>query len=148
MVNMTVKSENNLEWFTADDNSSLSLPIADSVSAGFPSPAEEYIELNLDLNKALVKNPGATFYARVKGTSMQDAGIHDGDILIVDKSLAAGNGKKAVCFIDGEFTLKTLKIEEDQIWLMPANANYQPIPVTENNDFTVWGIVTYVIKKM
>ncbi|MES2617030.1 MAG: translesion error-prone DNA polymerase V autoproteolytic subunit [Bacteroidota bacterium] len=145
---MMVKSGENLEWFTADANSAMSLPIAEKVSAGFPSPAEEYIELTLDLNKALVKNPGATFYARVKGTSMQDAGIHDGDILIVDKSLAAGNGKKAVCFIDGEFTLKTLKIENDTIWLIPANSSFKPIAVTEDNDFTVWGIVTYVIKKM
>lgn len=143
-----LKNTENMELYFADNQSEQALPLAGQVHAGFPSPAEEYIELSLDLNKALVKNPGATFYARVKGTSMENAGIHNGDILVIDRSLPAVNGKKAVCYIDGEFTLKTLKIEAGKVWLMPANENFKPIPVSGENDFTVWGIVTYVIKKM
>ena len=117
------------------------------LSAGFPSPAEEYIELAIDLNKELIKHPAATFYARVKGSSMIDAGIADGDLLIIDKALEPKDGDIAVCFIDGEFTLKRLALKEDGIYLMPANAEFKPIRITEENDFLVWGIVAYVIHK-
>ena len=98
------------------------------------------------MNKELIKNPSATFYGRVRGNSMKDLGIHDGDLLIIDKSLEPQNGKIAICFIDGEFTVKTIKIERDCIWLVPANAAYKPIKVTKDNDFLVWGIVINVIK--
>lgn len=138
----------NLEIYKADTDTQLVLPIADGgIKAGFPSPAQDFMDLSIDLNKELVKHPSSTFYGRVSGDSMIDAGIYDGDILIIDKSLEPKDGDMAVCFIDGEFTIKYIKIEEKVIWLVPANANYKPIKVTEDNDFLIWGIVTYSIKK-
>jgi DNA polymerase V len=138
----------NIDFYNSDALSEMPLPLAEGISAGFPSPAEEYLELSLDLNKALIKHPSATFFGRVKGQSMRDAGINEGDILVIDKSLSPSNGRKAVCYIDGEFTLKTLKVDKTGIWLMPANPDFKPVRVTEENDFIVWGIVTYVIHKM
>ena len=143
-----IKSEKDLSFYSADTESSLKLPFVGKVSAGFPSPAEEYTELSLDLNQSLVKNPSSTFYARVKGSSMIDAGIKEGDILVIDRSVEPSNGKKAVCYIDGEFTLKTIKKEKQKLWLLPANPDYKPIEIKEENDFVIWGIVTYVIHKM
>lgn len=116
------------------------------VSAGFPSPADDFLDLSIDLNKELIKHPSSTFYARVKGDSMQDMGISNGDLLVVDKSLEPKNGKVAVCFIDGEFTVKSIKIEKDTCWLIPANSKFKPIKVTSENDFLIWGIVIHVIK--
>ena len=131
-----------------DLNSQLTLPnVGKQIVAGFPSPAEDYLEAMLDLNELLIKNPSATFYGRVKGTSMQDAGVDDGDLLVIDKSLAYRNNALAVCFLNGEFTLKRIKIEGDTLLLMPANPDFQPIVVKEDADFAVWGIVTYIIKK-
>lgn len=123
------------------------LPLAERISAGFPSPAEEYLELAIDLNLELVKNPSSTFYGRVRGQSMRDAGIYEGDILVIDRSLTPVDGSKAVCYIDSEFTLKTLRVNAKGVWLMPANTDYEPIIITEENDFSVWGIVTYIIHK-
>ena len=124
------------------------LPLAPTgISAGFPSPAGDYMELSIDLNKELIRNPASTFYGRVSGCSMQDIGIEDGDLLVIDKSLPPQDGSIAVCFIDGEFTLKKIKTEKSRLWLMPANKKYSPILVTEDNHFLVWGIVTYTIKK-
>lgn len=138
----------NLEIYKADTDTQLVLPIADGgIKAGFPSPAQDFMDLSIDLNKELVKHPSSTFYGRVSGDSMIDAGIYDGDILIIDKSLEPKDGDMAVCFIDGEFTIKYIKIEEKVIWLVPANENYKPIKATEDNDFLIWGIVTYSIKK-
>lgn len=137
-----------LEFYSAEVTDEMALPFADSITAGFPSPAEDYTQLSLDINKDLITNPGASFYARVKGDSMKDAGINNGDILVIDKSLEPSNGKKAVCYIDGEFTLKTIQIRKDEIWLLPANPDYKPIKITAENEFTIWGIVTYVIHKM
>lgn len=145
---MKFRKEQNIDILHPDTHSEQTLPMAEGIKAGFPSPAQDYIDIALDLNKELVKNPSSTFYGRVKGNSMIDAGINDGDILIIDKSLSPENGKKAVCYIDGEFTLKTLKVSPTGIFLMPANPNYKPIKVTEGNDFQVWGIVTYVIHKL
>lgn len=143
-----LSNSKSLTFYTADNVGELPLPFVGKVSAGFPSPAEEYTELSLDLNKSLIKNPSSTFYARVKGQSMIDAGINDGDILIIDKSLPPSNGKKAVCYIDGEFTLKTLKKEKEKLFLMPANPQFSPIEIKPENEFIIWGIVTYVIQKM
>ncbi|HOK61942.1 MAG: translesion error-prone DNA polymerase V autoproteolytic subunit [Tenuifilum sp.] len=142
-----IKATPKIDFFTADTTSDLSLPLAEGIKAGFPSPAQDYIDLAFDLNKELVKNPSSTFYGRVRGDSMVDEGINDGDILVIDKSLPPTDGRKAVCYIDGEFTLKTIRIKKDGIYLMPANPAYKPIKVTEENDFVVWGIVTYVIHK-
>jgi len=143
-----VKSTANIDFFSADISSEEALPMVDGISAGFPSPAEEYTELAIDLNKELIRHPSSTFYGRVRGNSMIDAGINDGDILIIDKSLEPRNGQKAVCFINGEFTIKTLKLEKGKIWLIPANDKFKPMEVTAGNEFIVWGIVTYVIHKV
>lgn len=137
-----------IDIYRADTESDLSLPFADmGIKAGFPSPAQDFMDLSIDLNNELIRHPASTFYGRVKGDSMIDAGVNDGDILIIDKSLEPKNGDMAVCFIDGEFTIKYIKIEKTVIWLVPANEHYKPIKVTEENDFLIWGIVTYSIKK-
>ena len=137
-----------LDFFTPDFTTQLDLPLAGSaIAAGFPSPAEEYLDLALDLNKELIKHPAATFYARVKGDSMVDAGIQDGDLLVIDKALEPKEGAIAVCYLDGEFTVKRLSVQEEGVYLMPANAEFKPIRITEENEFLVWGIVAYVIHK-
>ena len=138
----------NISIYTPDSNDCTELPLADErVAAGFPSPAEDYASLSLDLNRELIKNPASTFYARVSGLSMVDEGINDGDLLVIDKSIEPYNGCLAVCYIDGEFTLKRFQKKSDHALLVPANCNYKPIRVTDENDFLVWGIVTYIIKK-
>lgn len=137
-----------LDFFTVDVTSTLELPLAGSgISAGFPSPAEDFEEISLDLNKTLVKHPAATFYARVKGDSMTDAGIRDGDLLVIDKALDPKEGDIAVCFLDGEFTVKRIALNSDGIYLMPANSEFKPIRISEENEFQIWGIVAYVIHK-
>ena len=118
------------------------------VPAGFPSPAMDFMEGGIDLNKALSENPLATFYIRVDGTSMTGAGIDDKDILVVDRSLDAKDGSIAICVIDGGFTVKRLKIVKKSIWLMPENPAFEPVKVTSDNAFQIWGVVTYVIKKV
>ena len=144
-----IHSDPVLDFYTADLATSLELPLfAAGVSAGFPSPAEDYVEIALDLNRELIKHPAATFFARVKGSSMIDAGIEDGDLLVIDKALEAKNGDIAVCFLDGEFTVKRLSVRDDGIYLVPANAEFKPIRIIEENDFLVWGIVAYVIHKL
>jgi len=145
-LSLLTKSKN-IEFYSAETAAPMALPFAEAISAGFPSPAAEYLEMSLDINKELVNNPSSTFYGRVKGNSMIDAGIHDGDILVIDKSLEPTNNKKAVCFIDGEFTLKTLKVVKGEVWLKPENKDYPPIKITPDNDFIVWGIVTHIIHK-
>ena len=117
-----------------------------TICAGFPSPAQDYVESGIDLNRELVKNPAATFFGRVKGDSMMGAGIEAGDLIVIDKSLEASEGDIAVCFLDGEFTLKRIHIEKDVLWLMPENPKYKKIRVTADQHFMVWGIVTYSIK--
>ncbi len=118
------------------------------ISAGFPSPADDFKQQRISLDKELIKNKEATFFARVSGQSMIDAGLDDNDLLVVDRSLEPTHNKIAVCFIDGEFTVKRLKIKADGLWLQPENSNYKPIKVTEENNFVIWGIVTSVIKKV
>lgn len=145
-MNILHKS-NLIDFYSADTSSNIELPLVEnSISAGFPSPANDFLNEAIDLNKILIKNPATTFYGRVKGDSMQELGIDDGDLLVIDKSVEPRDGKLAVCFIDGEFTLKKIKIEENYCLLVPANPKYQPIKVTEDNDFLVWGVVKHVIK--
>lgn len=133
--------------FPASTDTALELPLADGgIRAGFPSPAQDFVDLSIDLNKELIKHPTATFFGRVKGDSMRDAGISDGDLVIIDKSLHPQNGKIAVCYLDGEFTMKTIRMEQGCCWLVPANEAYRPIRVTEENDFLIWGIVVHVVK--
>ncbi len=139
----------NLKIFTPTVSTKVELPLAASdIAAGFPSPATDYEDIKLDLNRELIKNSSATFFARVSGVSMIDQNIDDGDLLIIDKSIEPSDGCMAVCFLDGDFTLKRLKITEDGALLIPANKNYEPIVVTAENEFRVWGVVTYVIKKV
>ncbi len=121
------------------------------VRAGFPSPADEEPHEKLDLVRLLVRHPASTFFFRVGGTSMVEADMDEGDIIIVDRAVQPYNNCKAVCFIDGEYTVKRIEIGDGRLRLMPANEKntvYQPIEVTQDNNFMVWGVVTYVIKKM
>jgi len=142
-----IASSSTIDFYSANTETVLALPLVDGgIAAGFPSPAQDYIDLKIDLNKELIANPLSTFYGRVKGASMQDAGIVEGDILVIDKSIEPQDGDTAVCYIDGEFTLKYIKIESDAVYLIPANPNFKPIKVTENNNFCIWGVVTYSIK--
>jgi DNA polymerase V len=135
--------------FSIEIGSELFLPMLSAgISAGFPSPAMDFMDVSIDLNQLMIKHPSATFFGRVQGSSMLDAGISDGDLLVIDRSLSPSNNKIAVCFIDGEFTIKRIQKEVDCCWLMPANEKYKPIKVTNENDFLVWGIVTHVIKKV
>ena len=121
------------------------------IKAGFPSPAQDYVESGIDLNRELVKNPSSTFFGRARGSSMEGAGIFDGDLLVIDKSLEPYEGAVAVCFIDGEFTLKRIHFEREgvkvvAVWLQPENDSYSPIKVTEENQFIIWGIVTHSVR--
>tara|TARA_B100001027_G_C16131585_1_gene269482 strand:+ start:124 stop:555 length:432 start_codon:yes stop_codon:yes gene_type:complete len=121
--------------------------IEQGISAGFPSPADDFKEIRISLDRELVKNQESTFYARVSGDSMIEAGLDDGDLIVIDRSLSPENGKIAVCFIDGEFTVKRMKKEENKLFLIPQNKKYKPIEIKEGNELIIWGIVTYVIKK-
>lgn len=120
---------------------------AESVPAGFPSPAAYYIEGKLDLNEHLIQNPSATFFVKVSGDSMTRAGIFDGDILILDRSQKAKNSSIIVAALDGEFTVKRLMISDGKLFLYPENPKYKTIQIEENSSFAVWGVVTYVIHK-
>lgn len=136
-----------LDFYAPDYSTSAKLPFVDTgISAGFPSPADDFIELTIDLNKTLIKNKDTTFFAKVKGHSMKNAGIFDGDLLVIDKSLEPQNNKIAICQIDGEFTVKRIKIEEKIVWLIAENEDYQPIKVTPENELMIWGIVIHSIK--
>jgi DNA polymerase V len=115
------------------------------VSAGFPSPAEDYIDRKLDLNELLIQNPAATFFVRVAGDSMIGAGIHHDDILIVDRSLDAGSGKIVIAVYNGELTVKRLIHDKDSIRLVAENPNYPPLVITEESGCEIWGVVTSVI---
>lgn len=117
----------------------------DSVSAGFPSPAEGESKEVLDLNDLLVKRPAATFFLRVAGVSMIKAGIHPGDILVVDRSLAPVSGKIVIASLNGELTVKRLESDGKRVRLMPENDSYSPIDITEEVDLRIWGVVTSVI---
>ena len=122
--------------------------IEQGISAGFPSPADDFKEIRISLDKELVKNKEATFYARVSGDSMVGADLHDGDLLVIDRAINPENGKIAVCFIDGEFTVKRIKKEKDKLYLIPENKQYKKIEIKEENELIIWGVVEYVIKKV
>lgn len=118
------------------------------VQAGFPSPAQGEYADTIDLNHALITNPAATFCARVIGNSMIDAGIKEGDLLIIDRSLTPHDGNIAVCFIDGDFTVKRLSVRDDGVYLTPANALFPEFKVGEDSNFQIWGVVSHIIKKV
>jgi DNA polymerase V len=139
----------NIEFFIPNFENSRELPfITSGIKAGFPSPAADFDETRISLDKALVKNPDTTFYAKANGQSMKGAGIDDGDIMIIDRSIEPRNNKIAVCLIDGEFTVKRIKKTKEELLLIPENSDFQPIKITEGNQLVIWGIVTYVIKKV
>lgn len=145
---MMEKKIGEIEVYKADSESHLDLLFAeDGICAGFPSPAQDYLELSIDLNTELIRHPAATFFGRVVGNSLEEAGVTEGDILIIDKSLKPQDGNMCVCFLDGDFTLKFIRHTENEIWLIPANKAYTPIKVTEDNNFMIWGVVTYTIKR-
>jgi len=144
-----MKLAQNLTFFTPQKTDSLGAILVDTgISAGFPSPAEDFKQQRLSLDEVLIKNKEATFFARVSGQSMINAGLNDNDLLIIDRSLEPEHNKIAVCFLDGEFTVKRLRVENDGVWLQPENDNYNPIKITQDNQFVIWGIVTNVIKKV
>ena len=121
------------------------------VRAGFPSPADDEPSEKLDLIKLLVRHPASTFFFRIDGVSMVDEYMDEGDIVIVDRSIAPYNNCKAICYIDGEYTIKRVEMDGHTVRLMPANENntrYTPIEVAPESDFMVWGVVTYIIKKI
>lgn len=138
-----------LTFFKPDLENTRELPFfSGGIKAGFPSPAADFDESRISLDKVLIKNFEATFYAKASGTSMSGAGIDDGDIMVIDRSLEPADGKIAVCCIDGEFTVKRIKVEKDALYLMPENKAFQPIKIEAENKLIVWGIVTYVIKSV
>jgi DNA polymerase V len=146
MAHMSPKTYRDIHQQTGQQYSDPDIT-SSKISAGFPSPAQDYLEPMLDLNKALVKNPNATFFGRVNGSSMKDAGIDNGDLLVIDKSLNFRNGALAVCFVNGEFTVKRIKKDAETLQLISAKASLPPIIVREDDDFMIWGIITYIIKK-
>jgi len=136
-----------LTFYGVEGESTLAKKFIGDVKAGFPSPAGDFMNEIIDLNKYVTLHPAATFYARANGVSME-GDINDGDLLVIDKSILPADGKIAVCYIDGEFTVKRIKIGAEGIWLMPTNERFKPILVTESNDLRIWGVVTHVIKKV
>ncbi len=119
-----------------------------SVSAGFPSPAEDYIEGRLDLNRHLIKHPAAAFFVRVAGDSMIGAGIHPGDILVVDRALEPQDSNVVIAVIDGELTVKRISQRHGKLFLVPDNQAYEPLEIIETMEFEVWGVVTSVIHNL
>ena len=118
------------------------------IQAGFPSPAQGAFADSVDLNHELINNPAATFCARVIGDSMVDSGINEGDMLIIDRSLEPHDGDIAVCFIDGDFTVKRIMINDNGLSLVPANRKYPVIKVPSESNFIIWGVVSHIIKKL
>ena len=119
----------------------------DSVSAGFPSPATDYMETKLDLNEHLIKRPTATYIVKAKGPSMNDAGISSGDLLIVDRSINPRNNSIVIASIFGDLTVKKIKKRDQSLFLISANSEYPSIQIKEEMECFVWGVVTYVIHK-
>lgn len=134
--------------YRIDTSESIEADMLGEVRAGFPSPADEEPNEKLDLVRLLVRHPASTFFFRVGGTSMVEAEMDEGDIIIVDRSIEPYNGCSAVCYIDGEFTVKRVEHHEDYTLLVAANPKFKSLRITPDNDFTIWGVVTYVIKKM
>ena len=137
-----------LTFLTPSFATPLALPlVAFRVPAGFPSPAEDYLEGRIDLNQQLIRHPAATFFVRVSGDSMTGAGIHDGDLLIVDRAAEVISGCIVVASVNGEFTLKRVRKDGSRVFLMPENARYQPLEITEGSDFEIWGRVTGSVRE-
>lgn len=131
------------------DDKSYKLPMYSCVvQAGFPSPADDYMEERLDISKHLIKHPAATFFVKAAGESMINAGIHPGDILVVDRSVEPKNGKIVIAAVDGQLTVKRLSKSARGSFLSPENDDYDPIPITEDNEVVIWGVVTTVLHEV
>ena len=140
----------NIQIIKGDFKEKQELPIAEGLKAGFPSPAEDYSHETLDFNRDLIRNPEATFYGKVEGDSMIEAGINDGDIAVIDRSVEAQDGDIVVGYINDEFTIKYLDLrhrKDGNIELRPANKNFNPIRIDADDDFEVWGVVIWTIKR-
>jgi len=143
-----LKQKKEIEFFCADTGTRLYLPfVSHGVSAGFPSPADDYLEEEIDLNKELIKNPISTFLARIKGDSMIDDGIDNGDIAIIDRSLPFVHGLRVLAYVNDGFTIKRLNSKSGRIFLEPGNADYQPIEILAEDSAQIWGVVIWVVKK-
>lgn len=132
--------------FYSPEYSEMELDYAGNIRAGFPSPADDFTQEKIDLNKLLIKHPDATFYAKVKGNSMTED-FNEGDLLIIDKSVEYSDNKVALCFVDGEFTLKRIKYVEGRCFLTPSNRDFPLIEVSPDSNAMIWGVVTFSIKK-
>lgn len=137
------------EIFGFDPKTNIKIPLyVSKIKAGFPSPADDYIDKKLDLNEYLIKHPSATFFVRVEGESMIDAGIQSGDILVVDRAEKIANNKIVIAALNGELTVKRIQKNKDKVYLIPENSDFAPIEITPEMDFFVWGIVTWVLHKV
>jgi DNA polymerase V len=140
---------NIVELYQWTDVSHISIPyFSDGIKAGFPSPASEFPDKHLDLNEYLIQHPASTFFVKVIGDSMTGSNIHEGDILIVDRSLIPKNDDVIVAYLRGEFTVKKFLKEDPYVYLVPTNPAYKRIQIQADEDFVVWGVVTYVISKL
>ena len=138
-----------LEIFPASDETAMELPLAaEPVPAGFPSPAEDYRDQKLDLNQLLIKRPSSTFFVRVSGASMTNAGIFDGDLLVVDRSVSPSDKKIVIGVVNGEFTVKRIRKRGEKIFLVPENPAFRETEITPEMNFVVWGVVMYCIHKV
>jgi len=144
-----IKTTDNLAFYTlgTDKLDNISL-FEGSVPAGFPSPADDAMDLDLNLHDYLVRNPAQTFCVKAIGESMRDAGIQSGDVMLVDRAIEPENRSIVLAVIDSEFTVKRVNVSDKKLYLMPENENFTPIEITEEMDFKVWGVVTYVIHKV
>jgi DNA polymerase V len=137
-----------LQFYAIEEASFDDVPLyGDSVPAGFPSPADDYLDMDLNLHDYLVQHPSATFCVRAIGDSMVDAGIQSSDVMVIDRALTPKNNDIILAVVNGEFTVKRIKKSEDELYLMPANENYKPMKITQEMNFQVWGVVTFIIHK-
>ena len=140
----------NIQIIQGDFEQKLKLQLAPGIKAGSPSPADDYSHETLDFNRDLIRNPEATFYGRVEGNSMIEAGINDGDIAVIDRSIEAQHGDIVVGYINDEFTIKYLDLQhrkDGYIELLPANKDFKPIRIDADDRFEVWGVVIWTIKR-
>lgn len=148
-MHITQKKKQKLEILMPGNGMAIEVPYFDEgISCGFPSPADDFKEDRISLDRELIHDPDATFFARVNGDSMQGAGMDDGDLLVIDRSIEAYDGSIAVCFVDGEFTVKRIKKEDDKIFLMPENPKYKPIEISGDITLNIWGVVTNIVKRV
>lgn len=141
--------EQRLANLTPSHIGSPELPLAEHLHAGFPSPAADYTE-RIDITREIVRHPDTTFYARIDGDSMRDAGIFNGDLVIIDRSLEASAGNFVAAYVDGEFTVKEFRPDPENncAWLIPHNNSYSPIRITEENAFIIWGVITHTVHRL